>query len=288
MLTDSGPGHGTVAESYDDGVLLHLQFSRDTQGVNATFTMNGGTLGVSEGLDFNTWLTLQDAAASPPASEIIYVSDGVAAATDAISSAVGETLTWTADSDAGSQTYRTEGLMTVSALGGGTVDIDGVTYAADDAATLVEAVNSSGSADYFAWLEGTDTVHIVSKGTGSFVIDNPTANVVLSGDAANLTTITTLSDMNSIIDSGVQATGMLHLADGALPLATDTRNPGRHVLELGRDNRRQFAGRRGRFRPGLGILDKRGQRRLLGHGEHQRAPGPACRFRPGPWARPAT
>ena len=224
LLTDSAPGHGTVAASYNDGALLHLQFSRDTQGADATFTMTGGTLGASEGLDFNTWLTLQEAAASPPAGEIIYVSDGVALATDAISSAVGETLTWTADSDAGSQTYRTEGLMTVSALAGGTVDINGVTYAADSAATLVEAVNAAGSADYFAWLEGTETVHIVSRGTGAspFVIDNPTANVVLSGDAANTTTITTLSDVNSIINSGVRAAGMLHLDDGALPVATDT------------------------------------------------------------------
>lgn len=245
--TDLGPGHGTQAATYYDGTNYYLQFARDTQGDDATFTIIGGTLGASLGLDFTNYTTLQSAGSQPPQGEIIYFDQALGGLTDAVSARVGEELTWTADTESGQQTFRTGAVINVN--GTGSVDIDGVTYGAfTDAAGLVELVNAAGSADYFAWLEGGSKVHIVSKGTGSFVVDNPHGRDQRGPDLEHAGT-------DKPGQRGPKRRGHPAFVPGQSAPCHRYRHPGRVQMDLGRHHCGPFAHLRRGLRGRLGLLD---------------------------------
>ena len=221
VYEQSAEGTGTLASVYQANTNdFRLQFTRDTNGSGATITIAvGNTLGDSLGIiDFDLWTRYQAAEDSPAQAEIWRTNTGAASAATAISDEVGETLSWTADSGAGLQTYRTSAAMTVT--GADTVTIGADLYAFTGASDLVDQINASGSADYFAYLDGANTVRLISTGAGA-------AFGITPGGGGNITVDadTSLSDVQSAVYDGIAATGFFHI-DGAgasfPPAGTDT------------------------------------------------------------------
>jgi flagellin-like hook-associated protein FlgL len=283
LVSGTGPGHALIAEDYTPGGVTthHIRFTRDTFGASSTISGLGGTLGTNLGLDFTNWTTTT--AASSSTAQVAVSTQGVAAANSNVSDRVGETLTWQGDSDAGAQTYRTEGIIQVAAAGGATLDVAGNTYAADDAATLVEDINNDASADYFAWIEeGTTTVHIVSTGAGAaFAVDNNVGGNVtfVGGGAAN--TVTNLDDLLVDINAGIKAQGNFHFS--AVPGAADTISVGDQTWSMAEifGGAANIPGRVDRGGLRGGGLDQSAQHRDRGHHHQQRHRGHGDAARPG-------
>ena len=221
VYRESAAGHGTDASIFQANTAnFRLQFTRDTTGSDATISIAvGNTLGDSLGIiDFDAWTRYQTALESPAQAEVWRTNSGAASAASAISNQVGETLSWTADSDAGLQTYRTSAGMTVT--GADTVTIGADLYAFVDAADLANQINASGSADYFAHLDGANTVRLVSTGAGAAFGITPGGGGNITVDAE-----TSLTDVQNAVDNGIAANGFFHI-DGAgaafPPAGTDT------------------------------------------------------------------
>ena len=234
LRTSTVRGHGTVASAYYDGSNYHLRLTRDTTGNSATITISGSnTLGesASVGLSFDwpaNWTETQPASADQ--AQILTHNANLSSTSTIVSDRVGEEFIWSAEASAGTNTYRTSEVITVT--GPGTVTIDGTLYPPvgtfADAAELVELINSSGSADYFAWLEGSTKVHVVSKGTGPFSITAPTGGVSV--------THTSLQKVVDDINNGVQAAGMWHIdgsSPGFPPAPSDTITLGNYTWTWG-------------------------------------------------------
>ena len=214
--TGYGPGSATSADTTLISGLYHLQLSRDDAGESSTFSMtSANTLGQGLGtpLDFNSWTVSQSAQDSPDQGEISYSAAGVASLNDAVSNRVGETLSWTGDSEAGQQTYTTEGIITV--VGPGGISIDGTVYNVSDASDLVQDINANAGGDYFAWLEGSQTVKVISRNTGASPFSISGASGGVSGDV-----ITTMRELAEDINLGRQAKGVVNLT--GVPLGSDT------------------------------------------------------------------
>ena len=221
VYEQSAEGHGTLASIFQANTAnFRLQFTRDETGSDATIIIaTGNTLGDSLGIiDFDAWTRYQTALDSPAQAEVWRTNAGAASAATAISNEVGEELSWTADTDAGLQTYRTGAAMTVT--GADTVTIGADLYAFVDAADLANQINASGSADYFAYLDGANTVRLVSTGAGA-------AFGITPGGGGNITVDadTSLDDVQSAVYDGMAATGFFNI-DGAgaafPPAGTDT------------------------------------------------------------------
>jgi flagellin-like hook-associated protein FlgL len=219
-LTDSSRGTGAIAQIYQDpGTgLFHMEMTRDTPGATSTVTFPvPNTLGNSAIPPFNFssagWAQVQ--LPGPTQAGIWRTNQNVATTGTAISNQVGEELTYLADPTAGNQTYRTDGLITVT--GAGNVTINGVGYAVASAADLANQVNAAASPDYFAHLDAaTNTVRIISKGTGAFDITLPVGAVAINDS-------TTLQQLETDLNAGQRATAMFQVTGAGLPpLATDT------------------------------------------------------------------
>jgi flagellin-like hook-associated protein FlgL len=220
LITDSSSGTGAVAQIYQDPTsgLYYLEMTRDTVGASAIVSFPvANTLGNSAipPFDFSATGWSQVQLASTSQAGIWRTDQNVATTATAISNQVGEELTYLADATAGNQTYRTDGLITVT--GAATVNIGGDVYAVADAADLANQVNAAGSANYFAHLDAaTNTVRIISKGTGAF-------DITLVAGAATINDSTTLQELQDDLNDGQRATAMFHIAGAALPPAdTDT------------------------------------------------------------------
>jgi flagellin-like hook-associated protein FlgL len=217
LISDNGPGHAILASDYTYGTTHYIQFSRDAFGSDSIISSLGGDLGINLGYDFTSsnWVTTTLAGSS--SGQVVVSRQGVSSASAAVSDRVGETLSWTGDSDAGSQTYRTTGTVTVT--GAGSVTIDGTLYAVTDAADLVDQINASGSPDYFALLDGSQDVKIVSTGSAAspFAISLPVGAVSIDQE-------TTMQQLLDDVNSGVQAVGNFHFS--AVPGASDTISVG--------------------------------------------------------------
>lgn len=220
LLTDSSRGSGAIAQIYQDPAsgLYHLELTRDTAGASSIVSFPvPNTLGNSAMPPFNFssagWSQVQLPSSSQ--AGIWRTNQDVAGLGSAISNQVGEELTYLADPAAGNQTYRTDGLITVT--GAGNVTIGGVAYAVADAADLANQVNAAASPDYFAHLDAaTGTVRIISKGTGAFDITLPVGAVAINDS-------TTLQELQNDLNNGQQATAMFQITGAALPpAATDT------------------------------------------------------------------
>lgn len=220
LLTDSSRGSGAIAQIYQDPAtgLYHMEMTRDTTGASATVTFPvPNTLGNSAIPPFNFssagWAQVQIPSSSQ--AGIWRTNQNVATTGTAISNQAGEELTFLADAAAGNQTYRTDGLITVT--GAGSVTINGTLYAVADAADLANQVNAAASPDYFAHLDAaTNTVRIISKGTGAFDITLPVGAVAINDS-------TTLQELETAINAGERATAMFQIDGAALPpLGTDT------------------------------------------------------------------
>ncbi|KIX13304.1 hypothetical protein [Dethiosulfatarculus sandiegensis] len=126
-------------------------------------------------------------------------------------------LTITRDESAGGQTFRTEGVIQVN--GAGTVTIGGDAYppppatSFSDASQLVEMINADSTRGYFAYIEGDETVHVVSKGQGAFDITGATGEVSVKDT-------TTMQELLDKINSGIHAVGVLQIS--STPADTDT------------------------------------------------------------------
>lgn len=215
LTTDSSSGHGVVASIYNPAAGdYRLQLTRDTTGTDATVTITSSTLGDTPGpppIDFTNWKHITAAASG--SADTYRTQDSVATATTDISSLAGEELVFTGDSDVGQQTYRTDATIDFPGAGPYNITIGADVYTnVGSAAELVEAVNGAGSADYFAMLEDTDTVRVVSKGTGSFAI---------VGGGTTVTQNTTLTDLQDDLNSGMTAEGAVNIdaTDAAFPPA---------------------------------------------------------------------
>ncbi len=219
LTTDSSTGHGVVASLYNPAAGdYRLSLTRDTTGSDATVTITSSTLGDTPGpapIDFDNWI--HSSAAGSGTADVYRTQDSVATATTDISSRAGEELVFTGDSSVGQQTYRTDATIDFPGAGPYNITIGADVYNnVGSAAELVEAVNGSGSADYFAMLEDTDTVRIVSKGTGAFNI---------AGGGTTVTQTTNLTELQNDLNSGLAATGTVNIdgTDGAFPPGdTDT------------------------------------------------------------------
>ncbi len=166
--TGYGPGSATSVATILEGGTYRLQFSRDDGGADCTFTFaTGNTLGqgLATPLDFDTWTVSQEAQEEPAQGEISYSAAGVTSLNQAVSNRVGETLSWTGDAEAGQQTYNTEGEITV--VGAGSITINGDVFTVSSASDLVQDINAASDGDYFAWLEGGQSVKVISRGTGA-------------------------------------------------------------------------------------------------------------------------
>ena len=219
---DSAGGHDTMASYFpplDQAGLHYLQFSRSSTGLSALLNSLGGDLGQSMGLDFSTWSTLQYAADSPARGQMVYFDQApVTGANSTISTMAGEELSWLADSGAGDQTFRTEAVLNIS--GKVSVGVFGSTYEANSASELVNLINQSGDPNYFAWLEGGSTCHVVATGMATVPISDATS------PAGNLTidTSITMDDLVSAINQGQQAHGMLQFDGDGGVFAPDLDN----------------------------------------------------------------
>ncbi len=220
LLTDSSRGTGAIAQIYQDPTsgLYYLEMTRDSVGATSTVSFPvANTLGNSAIPPFNFsaagWAQVQLPSSSQ--AGVWRTNQNVPGLGTAVSNQVGEELTYLADATAGNQTYRTDGLITVT--GAGSVTINGNLYAVADAADLANQVNAAASPDYFAHLDAASgTVRIVSKGTGAFDITLPVGLVAINDS-------TTLQELQSDLNAGQKATAMFHVAGAALPpLATDT------------------------------------------------------------------
>ncbi|MGD8563408.1 MAG: flagellin [Desulfarculaceae bacterium] len=244
LAQDSGPGHGTLASIFEDPPLsgnYFFQMARDTTGAGATLVINPNnalnTLGDGlAGVDFDAanWTITQAALTNPPQGMILTNNSNLTGPADLVSNRVGETLYWTGDSTVGEQIFRTKGSVTFTAGAGGAATVrvsevagpgftdfvvNGAT-AAESAQDLAEQINASGN-DYYAWTEGT-TVNIMARNgaADTYTISEPGA----PSGVFTFSNDTTLQDMTDAFNNGTQATGMVHLVDGAanLPAATDT------------------------------------------------------------------
>ncbi len=220
LLTDSSRGSGAIAQIYQDPAtgLYHMEMTRDTTGATSIVTFPvPNTLGNSAIPPFNFssagWAQVQ--LPSNSQAGIWRTNQNVPGLGTAISNQAGEELTYLADATAGNQTYRTDGSITVT--GAGNVTINGVGYAVASAADLANQVNAAASPDYFAHLDAaTNTVRIISKGTGAFDITLPVGAVTINDS-------TTLQQLETDINAGQQATAMFQVTGAALPpAATDT------------------------------------------------------------------
>jgi flagellin-like hook-associated protein FlgL len=305
LETFLGTGHSTQASAYEGVGGYGLEFAREDQGTLASLILGtSNTLGASLAapLDFNTWITEQEASDSPSQGMIARNQAMVAYLSDLVSAQVGEELTWqgniqggqledrsnwiltvegactvqvgtdpayaaanaqdlvnqinaagsdyrawlegtekvhiepvstgffqveevnhsgnltiTRDETAGGQTFRTEGVVKVG--GAGTVTIGADSYppppatSFNDAAQLVEMINADSTRDYFAYLEGDETVHVVSKGRGAFEITGATGEVTTKDT-------TTMQELLDQINSGMHAVGVLQIS--STPADTDT------------------------------------------------------------------
>lgn len=227
LLTDSSRGTGAIAQIYQDPTsgLYHLEMTRDTTGATSIVTFPvPNTLGASAIPPFNFnsagWAQVQLPSASQ--AGIWRTNQNVPGMASIISNQVGEELTYLADPTAGNQTYRTDGMITVT--GAGNVTINGVGYAVASAADLANQVNAAASPDYFAHLDAaTNTVRIISKGTGAFDITLPVGAVTINDT-------TTLQDLQTDINSGGRATAMFQVTGAALPpLPADTVSIGNNT-----------------------------------------------------------
>lgn len=220
LLTDSSRGSGAIAQIYQDPTsgLYYLEMTRDIVGATSTVTFPvPNTLGNSAvpPFNFNTAGWSQVQLPSTSQAGIWRTNQNVPTMATAISNQVGEELTYLADPAAGNQTYRTDGLITVT--GAGSVTIGGTLYAVTDAADLANQVNAAASPDYYAHLDAaTNTVRIISKGTGAFDITLPVGAVTINDS-------TTLQELQADLNSGGRATAMFQIDGAALPPAdTDT------------------------------------------------------------------
>jgi flagellin-like hook-associated protein FlgL len=220
LLTDSSRGSGAIAQIYQDPAtgLYHLEMTRDIVGATSTVTFPvPNTLGNSAIPPFNFsaagWAQVQ--LPSNSQAGVWRTNQNVPGLGTVISNQVGEELTYLADPTAGNQTYRTDGSITVT--GAGSVTIGGTLYAVADAADLANQVNAAASPDYFAHLDAaTNTVRIISKGTGAFDITLPVGAVTINDS-------TTLQELQTDLNSGGRATAMFQVTGAALPpLPTDT------------------------------------------------------------------
>ncbi len=216
LVTDTSPGHDTQASLWQDlDGNWHLRLARSS-GVGSSATVGltaDNTLGDSVGLDFDwpgQWSVTQTASDSPERGQIVTSNSTVGSTVGLVSNLVGESLSWSPTTTVGVQTYRTDGVLTVS--GGVTVDVVFAggpthTYDASSASELVDLINSAAHSEYFAWLEGSDTVHIVSTGSTFSLADNgsPPGNLSIDQD-------TNMSELVDEINSGLKAAGVLHLA----------------------------------------------------------------------------
>jgi len=221
LITDSPSGSGAVARIYQDPDtgLYHLEMTRDTVGAGATVSFSGAnTLGAAliPPLDFSAGGWAQVQLASSSQAGVWRTNDSLAGPGSLVSNRVGEELTYLADPAAGNQTYLTDGHIDVT--GAGSVTIAGDVYAVTDNADLINQVNQAGSPNYYAVLDSaTNTVRIVSKGTGPFDITTATPATVAVDDE------TTLQELQDDLNAGQKATAMFHVAGAALPPAeTDT------------------------------------------------------------------
>lgn len=228
VLDQGAAGHGTLASVYASGGVYRLRLARDSEGAANTITVPqdalANTLGAGLGLDFDTWTQAQAASAS---QEDVWTSDqGLAGPNSAVSDRIGEVLNWQGAAGAGVQTLRTRGLVTFSGGAAGaaqvTVGADAYTVAgataADSAADLVEQINADPARGYFAWVTDSGAVAIMSKDATSFTLtETADPGGVMSVDAN-----TSLSELASIINSGQQAAGVVHLDDASLPAGADT------------------------------------------------------------------
>ena len=155
------------------------------------------------GNDYFAWLEGEDIVHIEPRTTGSFEVEAVAGAAN---------VEIARDTSAGAQVYRTAAEIEVT--GEGTVTIGADNYTFTDAAALVEAINQTPGRDYFAWLEGDGIVHIQATGTGdSFSITNPTGGAVVNQT-------TTMQELRDQINSGLQATGMIHLS--GVPADADT------------------------------------------------------------------
>lgn len=228
VLDQGSAGHGTQASVYEDGGVYRLRLARDSVGAANTITVPQAaltnTLGAGLGLDFDAWT--QDQAASASQEDAWSSDEGLAGPGSAVSDRIGEALNWQAAAGAGAQTFRTRGLVAFSggaagaaqvAVGADTYTVAGLTAAAS-AADLVEQINANPARGYFAWVENSSDVYVMSKdGTTFTLAETADPGGVMSVDAS-----TSLAELATAINSGQRAQGAVHLADASLPLGADT------------------------------------------------------------------
>ncbi|MFH1058762.1 MAG: hypothetical protein V1797_08805 [Pseudomonadota bacterium] len=228
-VADQGAaGHGTLASVYVDNGVYRLRLARDGVGAANTITVPqdvlANTLGAGLGLDFDAWT--QNQAASAGLEDVWTSGQGLAGAGSAVSDRIGEVLNWQGAAGAGVQTFRTRGLVTFTggAAGAAQVTVGGDAYtvagatAADSAADLVEQINADPARGYFAWVTGSGAVAIMSKDATSFTL----AETADPGGVMSVDADTSLGELASVINSGQQAAGVVHLADASLPAGADT------------------------------------------------------------------
>jgi flagellar hook-associated protein 3 FlgL len=214
LISDASSGHGTVASTqYNSGTgLYHLYFTRDETGADQSVTLAGvNSLGDSTGFSFDAadWAAVQHP--GPSQAGIYRTRDGVAAPGNVISTELGEELTWTGDPAAGAQTFRTDAVYTVT--GAGTATIGGNLYAVTTAEELVNLINADPAAagNYFATLEGADTVRVVSQGGGALAL--------LSAGAVSVDGDHSLQDVQSAVNFGERASGYIQFTAAGMGLS---------------------------------------------------------------------
>lgn len=221
-------GHGTQASLHQSGGSFYLRLTRDSNGAGNTITVPNNAvtnnLGAGLGLNFDAWTHTQTADANDPDT---WTSDqALASATANVSDRIGEVLNWDGAAGAGTQTYRTSGLVSFSGGGAGAaqVTVGADTYivagatAAASAANLVEQINANPATGYYAWLDGASSVRIMSKDATTYTLSE-TAD---PGLVMTVNPNTTLQQLGNQIDSGMQAHGTVHLDNGSLPVGADT------------------------------------------------------------------
>ncbi|MBI4800316.1 MAG: hypothetical protein HY794_16615 [Desulfarculus sp.] len=221
-------GHGTQASIYQSGANYYLRLTRDSNGATTTITVPNNAvtnnLGAGLGLNFDAWTHTQTADAANP--DIWTSGQALATATSNVSDRIGEILNWDGAAGAGTQTFRASGLVSFTGGGAGaaqvTVGADTYTVAgataAASAANLVEQINANPATGYFAWLEGTASLRIMSK-------DATTYTLTETADPGLVMTVnpnTTLQQLGNQIDSGMRAHGTVHLDNANPPVGADT------------------------------------------------------------------